>query len=80
MLELKEKLDIKKTKQALKPNTTHAIDAALIRETLRDLNQPIMTIHDCYGINIQAIDETIFSINKNINNVRRYRNQEVRTQ
>jgi hypothetical protein len=80
MLELKETLDLKKTKQALKPNTTHAIDAALIRETLRDLNQPIITIHDCYGVNIQTIDETIFSINKNINNIKRCRNQKVSTQ
>jgi hypothetical protein len=70
MTELKEKLDIKKTRQSLKPNTTHAMDAALVRETLRDLRKPIMTIHDCYGVDIQSIDETIYSINKNINNIK----------
>jgi DNA-directed RNA polymerase len=67
--ELKEKLDVKKTKQSIKPNTTHAMDAALVRETLGDLRQPIITIHDCYGTDIMRIDEVIYSINKNINRV-----------
>lgn len=77
MLELKDRLDVKKTRQSLKPNATHAMDAALVRETLRDLRRPIMTIHDCYGIEIQAIDEAIYSINKNINNIDKNKNAPV---
>jgi hypothetical protein len=75
MNELGGGLNVKKTKQALKPNTTHAIDAALIRETLRDLRQPVITIHDCYGADIYAIDELIYSINKNINHIQASRQE-----
>lgn len=59
-------LDVKKTKQAIKPNTTHALDATLVRETLRDLDTPIFTIHDCFGINAYKIDSLIISLNKNM--------------
>lgn len=69
MYELQNKLDVKKTRQAIKPNTTHALDAALIRETLVDLDKSIITIHDCYGIDIFNIDSTLYSLNKNINRI-----------
>lgn len=66
---LSNKLDVKKTTQAIKPNTTHALDATLVRETLRDLDKPIVTIHDCFGAGILVIDKLIFSLNKNISRI-----------
>jgi len=66
---LSSELDLKKTRQAIKPNTTHALDATLVRETLRDLNKPIVTIHDCFGINAYSIDLLLASINKNIGQI-----------
>lgn len=71
-------LDLKKTRQAIKPNTTHALDATLVRETLRDLNQPIITIHDCFGINAYKIDALLLSINKNIGRLHLYNNETIR--
>ncbi len=80
MTELKDKLDLKKTRQALKPNATHAMDASLIRETIVDLRKPLITIHDCYGIDIYMIDATIYSINKNINRITRITKEKTQNQ
>jgi hypothetical protein len=72
MLELGGHLDLRKTKQSIKPNTTHALDASLVRETINDIKTPIITIHDCYGVDIYTIDTTIYSINNNINKITRH--------
>ena len=70
MMELKNQIDLKKTLQALKPNATHTMDAVIVRETLRDLEKAIITIHDCFGVSVYKVDDVIYSYNKNINKLK----------
>ena len=60
-------LDIKKTKNALKPNTIHALDAALIRLTIISNPYVIATIHDSFGAPLHAVEDIIKLVNKNLN-------------
>jgi DNA-directed RNA polymerase len=60
-------LDIKKTSSALKPNTIHALDAALVRLTIFSSNYTIATIHDSFGAPLYDIENVINLVNKNLN-------------
>lgn len=60
-------LDFKKTTNALKPNTIHALDAALVRLTIIKYTHALATIHDCFGAPLNQIDEVIELVNENLN-------------
>jgi len=62
-----QQLDWKKTSNALKPNTIHALDAALVRLTIDTNKHVIATIHDSFGAILYDIEGLINLINKNIN-------------
>jgi hypothetical protein len=74
--------DDKKTCRALRANITHFYDAYLIRQITLRLGRPVITIHDCIGIDILSIlkfervvrecfqelyDKDIFKLNKKNN-------------
>jgi len=60
-------LDLKKTSNALKPNTIHALDAALVRLTIFHSPYTIATIHDSFGAPLCDIENIILLVNKNLN-------------
>jgi DNA-directed RNA polymerase len=60
-------LDLKKTSNALKPNTIHALDAALVRLTIYTNKYAIATIHDSFGAPLYDIEGIINLVNKNMN-------------
>jgi DNA-directed RNA polymerase len=60
-------LDLKKTNNALKPNTIHALDAALVRLTINTNSYVIATIHDSFGASLYDVEGVINLVNKNLN-------------
>eukprot|EP01015_Nassula_variabilis_P005244 TRINITY_DN137_c0_g1_i1.p3 TRINITY_DN137_c0_g1~~TRINITY_DN137_c0_g1_i1.p3 ORF type:complete len:238 (-),score=-34.25 TRINITY_DN137_c0_g1_i1:1323-2036(-) len=52
---LADELDKKKTFRALQANLTHTIDAYLLRKIVLNLGSPLITIHDCVGVDILKI-------------------------
>jgi hypothetical protein len=62
-------VDENKTIRAFIANLTHATDAVYIRYILENLNKPIITIHDSFGIDILSITDLINSANFSINRI-----------
>ena len=60
-------IDFAQTGMALKPNTTHSLEANLTRLIILKLSYGIIVIHDCFGANIFEVDELILTTNKSIN-------------
>jgi DNA-directed RNA polymerase len=53
----------------LKPNTIHALDAALVRLTINANSHAIATIHDSFGASLYDIEGIITLVNKNLNHI-----------
>jgi DNA-directed RNA polymerase len=60
-------IDLKKTSNALKPNTIHALDAALVRLTICNSKYTLATIHDSFGASLYDIEGIINLVNTNVN-------------
>ncbi len=59
--------DEKKTFRSLLANLTQSLDATLVRYVVSDLDYPIITIHDSFGIDILNIPKLIDITNISIN-------------
>ena len=70
-------VDYHKTFQAFKPNLIHTIDATYLRFILTLLPEPIITIHDCFGIDILNMDLLIETANKAILEVGYYNGEKL---
>lgn len=55
------------TRTALKPNTTHSLEANFARLVIAATPGTMITIHDCFGANIFEVDELILNANTSIN-------------
>jgi hypothetical protein len=64
-----EEINKTKTIRALVANATHALDANYVRYILTELDYPIITIHDCFGIDILSIDILLKIANNSINKI-----------
>jgi hypothetical protein len=62
-------IDKNKTMRALTANLTHSIDAVYVRYILLNLETPIITIHDCFGIDILNVNTLIEIANYSINKI-----------
>jgi hypothetical protein len=62
-----EVLNLKKTTTSLRPNTIHALDAALVRLTIHNYSFGIATVHDSFGAPLWDIEGVICKINNNLN-------------
>lgn len=61
--------DEDKTYRSIIANVTQALDALFLRLIILELDQPIITIHDSFGIDILNIDKLIEVANKAINKI-----------
>lgn len=62
--QLTDKINIKKTIKAYKANMTHASDSYTVRRIICEWNNPIITIHDAFIIDIENISVFIDIYNK----------------
>jgi hypothetical protein len=58
-----------KTWTSLIANVTQGLDALFVRLIISDMNYPIITIHDCFGIDILNISHLIEIANLSINKI-----------
>jgi hypothetical protein len=65
--ELSTEIDTRKSYQSLRPNLIHSIDATFVRIVLTRLPNPIITIHDSFGIDVLNTDLLIVVANYALN-------------
>jgi hypothetical protein len=64
-----ELFDLKKTYRSLTPNIIQSLDALFLRFIVEELGYGIITIHDCFGIDILNTDLLLQKANTAINKV-----------
>jgi DNA-directed RNA polymerase len=74
---LSDELDLRKSYQALRPNLLHSVDATFVRLILTTLQNPIITIHDSFGMDIFNVDSLIIVANRVINLIASEVNEDV---
>lgn len=57
--ETTENIDTKKTKKAFKANLTHTSDSEIVRRIIDKWENPLITIHDCFLVDLENINEFI---------------------
>lgn len=62
-LELSTEVNKKKTERSLRANLIHAVDAYFARAIQSQLSYEIVTIHDCFAIDILNVDSLIRAAN-----------------
>jgi DNA-directed RNA polymerase len=67
---ISDNLDFRKTRQAFIANLIHSCDAEFARLIINELGFGIITIHDCFGIDILNVDLLIKAANISINNIK----------
>lgn len=62
-------IDFRKTHQAFRPNLIHSVDATYVRLIIQFMPVNLITIHDCFGVDILNVNNLIECANKAINEV-----------
>jgi hypothetical protein len=58
------RIDLRKTKQAVKANWAHFSDAEVVREINSICEQPMLSIHDCFLVDMLYVSQFIYNANE----------------